>query len=112
MSSSLYGVEGGCEFRFFFPHGKNTFFIRFQLLLWAIIYSKQNYTSKEIPANHLSNPVISFIVGEGLTFAKRIVDLLFRQYSLEGCKSILNPNRLFAVFSTVLLLPFSCLDCH
>ena len=59
MSSSLYGVGvGGCEFRFFFPHGKNTFFIRFQLLLWAIIYSKQNYTSKEILANHLSNPAI------------------------------------------------------
>lgn len=89
MSSSLYGVgAGGCEFRFFFPHGKNTFFIRFQLLLWAIMYSKQNYTSKEILANHFSNPAISFIVGEGLAFGTRNVDLLFRQYSLEGCKSI------------------------
>lgn len=86
-------------FLFFFPHGKNTFFIRFQLLLWAIIDSKQNYTSKEVPAKHHTNPAIS-LVGKGLTLAKRNVDLLSRQYSLGECKSILNPIRLFAVFSS------------
>ena len=46
VSSSNDGVGAGGGFLFFFPHGKKTLFIRFQLLLFAITDNERTHANE------------------------------------------------------------------